>query len=156
MHPIHCYNKFLYIVAAVICAATSFVFMHCGAQYYTLLEQFYAIFMRRQIYFVFIELLISMQCRHQNCLSVSWSLILWFRSSIMCYFLNFKFLRRRDSLHVYACGPHVLYIVLMSIIHPHIGKHDVGGGNHGCVRWNVHLVKSFLRSNKINFYSFNH
>jgi hypothetical protein len=44
----------------------------------------------------------------------------------------------------YACGPHVLCIVPMLIIHPHIGKYDVGGGNHGCVRWNVHLVERFI------------
>ena len=56
----------------------------------------------------------------------------------------------------YACGLHVLCIVSMLFIHPHIVKHDVGGGNHGCVRWNVHLVERFLRGNKINFYSFNY
>jgi len=31
----------------------------------------------------------------------------------------------------YACGLHVLCIVPMLIIHPHSGKHDIGGGNHG-------------------------
>jgi hypothetical protein len=52
----------------------------------------------------------------------------------------------------YVCSLHVLCIVLMSIIHSHIVKHDVGGGNHGCVRWNVHLVERYFRSNKINIF----
>ena len=56
----------------------------------------------------------------------------------------------------YACDLPVLCIVLMLIIHPYGGKHDVDGVNHGCVQWNVHLVKSFLRVNKINFYSSKH
>ena len=34
---------------------------------------------------------------------------------------------------------------------PHSVNHDVGGGNHDCVRWNVHLMERFLRGNKINF-----
>ena len=52
----------------------------------------------------------------------------------------------------YACGLHALYIVPMLIIQPHSGKHDVGGGNHGCVRWNVYLVERFVCGNKIIFY----
>ena len=51
----------------------------------------------------------------------------------------------------YACGLHVVWIVPMLIIYSHSRKHDVGGGNHVCVRWNVHLVERFLRGNKINF-----
>ena len=52
----------------------------------------------------------------------------------------------------YACGLHVLCIVSMLFIHPHIVKHDVGGGNHGYYfRCNVHLMEIFLHSNKINF-----
>jgi hypothetical protein len=50
----------------------------------------------------------------------------------------------------------VLCIISMLIIHPHSGTHDVGGDNHGCVRWNVHSAKKFLGGNKINFYSSNH
>jgi hypothetical protein len=45
----------------------------------------------------------------------------------------------------------VLCIVPMLIIHPHRWKHDVGGGNQGCVRWNVRLVQRFLRGKKIIF-----
>ena len=55
----------------------------------------------------------------------------------------------------YACALHVLCIVRILIIHPHSGKHDVGGGNHCCVRWNVHLMERVLCGNKINFYSSN-
>ena len=51
----------------------------------------------------------------------------------------------------YAWGLYVLCMVPMLIIHPHSVNHDVGGGNHVCVRWNVHLVERFLRGNKINF-----
>ena len=43
----------------------------------------------------------------------------------------------------YVCGLHVLCIVHMLIIHLHNGKHDVGRGNHGCVRWNVYLSERF-------------
>ena len=39
----------------------------------------------------------------------------------------------------YACDLHVLCIVPMLIIHPHILKHYVGGGNHCCLRWNVRI-----------------
>ena len=56
----------------------------------------------------------------------------------------------------YACGFHILCIVPMLNIHPHSGKHDVGGGNHDCIRWNVHLAERFLHGNIINFYSCNH
>ena len=34
---------------------------------------------------------------------------------------------------------------------PHSGKHDVGGGNHDCVRYNVYFAERFLRSNKLIF-----
>jgi hypothetical protein len=44
----------------------------------------------------------------------------------------------------YACGLHVLCIVPILIIHLQSEKHDIGGGNHGYARWNVHLVKSFF------------
>jgi hypothetical protein len=50
----------------------------------------------------------------------------------------------------------VLCTVPMLIIHPHRWKHDVGGGNQGCVRWNVHILQRFLCHNKIYFYSSNY
>ena len=35
---------------------------------------------------------------------------------------------------------------------PHVSaKQDVGGGNHDCVRYNVHLAERFLRGKKIIF-----
>jgi hypothetical protein len=74
---------------------------------------------------------------------------------IIHHVLFFKFLRDDEIVSMfYVCCPHVLCIVLMSIIHPYIGKHNVGEGNHGCARCNIHLVERFLRRNKINFYSF--
>ena len=51
----------------------------------------------------------------------------------------------------YACGLHVLCIVLMLIIHPYSGKHDVGRRNHGCLRWNLHLVERFYAVTKLIF-----
>ena len=60
----------------------------------------------------------------------------------------------------YACGLHVLCIVPMLIIHLHNGKHDVGRGNHGFVRWNVCLAERFYAVRKLiiihpstNFYA---
>jgi hypothetical protein len=47
---------------------------------------------------------------------------------------------------------HCLYVNYTS----HSGKHDVVTDNHGCVRWNVHLMEMFLGGNKLNFYSANH
>jgi hypothetical protein len=89
-------------------------------------------------------------------LSTSWSLILWIQLSITCYFSNFKFLRRRDRLHVLhvrsPCSMYCSHVNYTSLY----WEAWVGGGNHSCVRWNVYLVERFLRSNKINFYSFNH
>jgi hypothetical protein len=49
----------------------------------------------------------------------------------------------------YAHGLYVLRIVPMLIIHPNVEKHDVGGGNHNCVMWNIHLMERFLRGNKV-------
>jgi hypothetical protein len=40
----------------------------------------------------------------------------------------------------YVGGLHVLCIVLILIIHPYNGKHDVGRGNHDCLWWNLRLV----------------
>jgi hypothetical protein len=58
----------------------------------------------------------------------------------------------------YDYNLYVLCIVRSHVNHttPIVKTHDVGGGNHCCVRWNVHLVEIFLRGNKINFYSSNH
>ena len=71
-------------------------------------------------------------------------------------FFKFQILEKtRSSPCFYTCGLYVLCIVPM-FTHPNIGKHDAGGGNHGYVRWNVHLVERFLHGNKINFYSFDH
>ena len=73
---------------------------------------------------------------------------------IVLPFIFFKFQileKTRSSPCFYACDLHVLCIAPMLIIHPHIGKHDAGGGNHGYLRWNVHLVEMFLHGNKINF-----
>jgi hypothetical protein len=46
---------------------------------------------------------------------------------------------------------HGLCIVLKSIIHPSIGKHNISGGNHSSITWNVHLMERFLFSNKLIF-----
>ena len=48
------------------------------------------------------------------------------------------------------------FVRVVCIVHhvnytPHSGKHDVGGGNHDCVRYNVHLAERFLRGNKLIF-----
>jgi hypothetical protein len=91
----------------------------------------------------------------------SWPLILCIQSVIKCHdsIFNFQFSNFEEDEIIsmfYACGLHVLCIVPMLIIHPHSGKHDIGGGNHGCVRLNVHLTESFLGGNKIIFYSSNH
>jgi hypothetical protein len=53
-------------------------------------------------------------------------------------------------MHQTICR-HGLCIVLKSIIHPCIRKHDISGGNHGSVTWNVHLMERFLFSNKLIF-----
>jgi hypothetical protein len=45
----------------------------------------------------------------------------------------------------------VYVFVLKSIIYPCIGKHDISGGNHGSITWNVHLIERFLFSNKLIF-----
>jgi hypothetical protein len=41
------------------------------------------------------------------------------------------------------------WYMLTTVTNPHITKHDADAGNHGCVRWNVHLVERFFCSNKI-------
>ena len=50
----------------------------------------------------------------------------------------------------------VWVVMVLVVIGSCSTKHDVVTDNHGCVRWNVYLVKRFLCSNKINFYSFNY
>ena len=69
-------------------------------------------------------------------------LIIGSMNLIVHHVLFFKFQifeKTRSSSCVYACSLHVLCIVPMLIIHTHILKHDVGGGNHGCLRWNVRI-----------------
>ena len=34
----------------------------------------------------------------------------------------------------------VWVVMVLVVIHPHSRKHDVVLDNHGCVRWNVHLM----------------
>jgi hypothetical protein len=53
---------------------------------------------------------------------------------IVHHVLFFKFLQDDKIVSMfYACCPYVLCIVPMLIIHSYIGKHDIGGGNHGCL-----------------------
>ena len=52
--------------------------------------------------------------------------------------------RGEGFVRVVCIVPHVNYT-------PHSGKHDVGGGTHDCVRYNVHLAERFLCSNKLIF-----
>jgi hypothetical protein len=72
LHFVCCFFVFLCVcVHKFLCTQWSssmhfYVFMLVSISFYTLLEQFYAVFMRQQIYFLFIELLISMQHRHQK------------------------------------------------------------------------------------------
>jgi hypothetical protein len=52
----------------------------------------------------------------------------------------------------YACGLHGLCIVPMLIIHPHSGKHDVGGGNHAlCLGGMSILWRGFYVVTKLIF-----
>jgi hypothetical protein len=89
------------------------ILMPVSISFYTLLDQFYVVFMRQQIHFLFIELLISMHCRHKKLLSASWSLILWIWSSITCYFSNFKFqiFKKTRSSSCFTCAIPMFYVV---------------------------------------------
>ena len=64
----------------------------------------------------------------------------------VCAIMIFKKIIPRGVgfVRVICIVPHVNYT-------PHSGKHDVGGGNHDCVRYNVHLAERFLRGNKLIF-----
>ena len=57
----------------------------------------------------------------------------------------------RSSLCFTLCGLHILCNVPILIIHPHSGKYDVGGGNHGCIRWNVISWRYFYAVTKLIF-----
>jgi hypothetical protein len=46
---------------------------------------------------------------------------------------------------IYVLFSSQLYILVC------IGKHDISGGHHGSVTWNVHLMEMFLSSNKLIF-----
>jgi len=50
----------------------------------------------------------------------------------------------------------VLVVMVLVVIDPYSRRHDVFTDNHSCVRWNVHFMERFLRSNEINFYSLNY
>jgi hypothetical protein len=64
----------------------------------------------------------------------------WKLSVITFYFMIFMHFTRKVSGSWY---------MLTTVTNPHITKHDADAGNHGCVRWNVHLVERFFCSNKI-------
>jgi len=64
----------------------------------------------------------------------------------VCAITVFKKLipRGEGFVRVVCIVPHVNYT-------PHSGKHNVGGGNHDCIRYNVHITERFLCGNKLIF-----
>jgi hypothetical protein len=62
---------------------------------------------------------------------------------------KFQILKKHDVLRLWSpCFMHCSHVNYT----PPSGKYDVGGDNHSCVRWNIHLMERFLHGNKINFF----
>ena len=109
MHSIHCYNKFVYIVGAVICDFYTIIYM-VGALFYSLLEHFDIHCWNNYLYAStqFYTLLVHNSIHY-------WYTILYIVGAVVCTFLH-------NCVHcwntiLYICF-HVLWFFISMLLEP--------------------------------------